>query len=257
MGNTIKEFKFEISKIQPDTDEAVAKRTLTDWIDGFIKSRIILADEAICESVIKKINDGDVILTYGYSHVVISAFKKAKELGKKFKVVVVDGRPHYDGKRAANELAAEGILGTYVLISQTCYIMKEVTKVFLGAHAFMSNGYLMSRVGTSVVAMAAKANGQPVMVCCESYKFCEKVTTDSVVMNELGDPETLVPIHTDTDDPKFNLEDWQSRENLTLLNIMYDFTPPNFIDAVVTEMGIIPCTSVPVVIREYSAHLMS
>lgn len=44
----------------------------------------------------------------------------------------------------------------------------------------------MGSVGTSMVAMAAKARGVPVMVCCEAYKFCERVQADSFVNNEIG-----------------------------------------------------------------------
>lgn len=36
---------------------------------------------------------------------------------------------------------------------------------------------------------------------------------------------------------------------VTLLNLMYDVTPPDLVTAVVTELAILPCTSVPVVLR--------
>ena len=58
----------------------------------------------------------------------------------------------------------------------------------LGAHAMLSNGVALSRVGTAAVAMAASANNVPVLVCCETYKFSERVQTDSFVFNELGKP---------------------------------------------------------------------
>ena len=48
-------------------------------------------------------------------------------------------------------------------------------KVFLGVSCLMSNGNAMARAGTSLVAMAAKSLGVPVLVCCESLKFTEKV----------------------------------------------------------------------------------
>ena len=62
----------------------------------------------------------------------------------------------------------------------------QVSRVFLGAHALLANGYVMSRTGSSVVAMVAKASNVPVLVCCETYKFCERVQTDAFVLNELG-----------------------------------------------------------------------
>lgn len=62
----------------------------------------------------------------------------------------------------------------------------QATKVFLGAHALLANGFVMSRVGTGLISLIAKASNVPVMVCCETYKFCDRVQTDSFVFNELG-----------------------------------------------------------------------
>ena len=58
--------------------------------------------------------------------------------------------------------------------------------MFLGAHAVLANGCVMSRVGSSQVALIAKAFNVPVHICCETYKFSERVQTDSFVLNELG-----------------------------------------------------------------------
>jgi translation initiation factor eIF-2B subunit delta len=40
--------------------------------------------------------------------------------------------------------------------------------------------------------LLAQAAGVPVLVCCETYKFTERVQTDSFVYNELADPDDLV-----------------------------------------------------------------
>lgn len=47
---------------------------------------------------------------------------------------------------------------------------------------------------------------------------------------------------------KTQLEHWQDIR-LSLLNLVYDVTPPDFVDLVITDLGMIPCTSVPVVLR--------
>ena len=64
--------------------------------------------------------------------------------------------------------------------------MLQATKVLLGAHALLANGYVMSRAGASQVALLAHCYNVPVLVCCETHKFCERVQTDSFVYNELG-----------------------------------------------------------------------
>lgn len=57
----------------------------------------------------------------------------------------------------------------------------------LGAHALLANGFVMSRAGSSMVTAAAATRNVPVLICCETYKFCERVQADSFVFNELGE----------------------------------------------------------------------
>ena len=71
----------------------------------------------------------------------------------------------------------------------------QVTKVFIGAHAVLANGCVMSRVGTSQVALVAKAHNVPVLVCCETYKFSERVQTDSFVWNDKRHP-WMIGLHS-------------------------------------------------------------
>jgi translation initiation factor 2B subunit (eIF-2B alpha/beta/delta family) len=65
-------------------------------------------------------------------------------------------------------------------------IFFQVSKVMIGAHALLSNGAVFSRVGTAVVCHMAHATHVPVIVCSETYKFCERVQLDSICFNELG-----------------------------------------------------------------------
>ncbi|KAM9356047.1 translation initiation factor eIF2B subunit delta isoform 1-T1 [Pholidichthys leucotaenia] len=245
MGNAIKYIKKEISNIPSQCKEEEAKDKLLSCIDEFIKEKIDLAAVAIARFSIEKISDGDVILVYGYSSLVIHILCEALTSNRKFRVIVVDSRPRMEGRETLRRLVQQGISCTYVLISAVSYILPEVSKVFLGAHALLANGYVMSRVGTSQIALVAKAFNVPVLVCCEIYKFCERVQTDSFVSNELDDPDDLIVTRKGVT----QLGDWQSLTSLGLLNLVYDVTPPDFVDLVITELGMIPCTSVPVVLR--------
>ena len=64
-------------------------------------------------------------------------------------------------------------------------------------------------------------------------------------MTLTGDPDDLVPITK----PDPYLQDWRDLQSLTLLNLVYDVTPPELVSMVITEIGMVPCTSVPVVLR--------
>jgi translation initiation factor eIF-2B subunit delta len=80
---------------------------------------------------------------------------------------------------------------SYVFLSGLSYSIREVTKVVLGAAAVLSNGTVLSRSGSAAVAMCAAASSKPVLVCCEAFKFHERVQLDSITHNELGDPDLL------------------------------------------------------------------
>lgn len=147
-----------------------------------------------------------------------------------------------------------------------------MTKIFLGAFTLFSNGHVMSRAGTALVAMIANAYNVPVIVCCETYKFCERAQIDSICFNELGDPDEIISVDGDPgtsgesgdqatinqpvattvdDDIDDTLYKPRSNPNLKLLNLVYDVMPSSFVTMVVTEVGFIPPTSVPVIIREF------
>lgn len=288
-GNAIRALKLEIASIDPSIPEAHAKTTLCEFIDSFISEKITVADQVIAGSAAQKIKDGDVVVTFAGSSIVKQTLLTAFKQGKKFRVSIIDSRPLFEGKNLARTLANAGLEVQYSLISGISHAVKDATKVFLGAHAMTSNGRLYSRVGTALVAMSAKerAGGVeiPVIVCCETVKFTDRVALDSIVVNEIADADELVLTQpptqlTDLPDPaavaqpepkkggkaaasnpspsesspasKTNaspLADWRDTPNLQLLNLLYDATPAEYVDMVVTEMGSLPPSAVPIVHR--------
>lgn len=251
MGNAIKYFKVQVHNLQPDMPENEAKEFLIEQIDDFIRTRIDLPDKIIAGHGAERISDGDVIMTYSCSSIVEMALKTANAEGKEFSVVVVDSSPRYEGREMLKRLSDAGIKCSYVMLNGASHMMKQVSKVFLGASAMLSNGSLFSRIGTASVAMVAQNYNVPVLVLCETYKFCERVQLDSITHNELGDPDQLV--HNQATENM--LKEWRTIPSLKLLNLIYDVTPTRFINMVITELGLIPPTSVPVIIREFWKEL--
>lgn len=186
MGNAIKFVKARIANLPLTLSESEAKTNLLSEINHFINEKIILADKVIVRHAMTKVRDGDVLLTYGSSSAVEMILLHAHELKKRFRVVIVDSRPKLEGLLLLRRLVGKGISSTYVHINAMSYIMHEVTRVFLGASSVLGNGSVYSRVGTACVAMVANAYGVPVIVCCEAYKFHERVQLDSICCNELG-----------------------------------------------------------------------
>nr|GEU62984.1 initiation factor 2B-related protein [Tanacetum cinerariifolium] len=219
MGNAIRFLKALIQKSTLAQTDSEAKASLCSDIDRYINEKIILADKVIIRHAVTKIRDGDVLLTYGCSSLIEAILLHAYELRRQFRVVIVDSRPNL-----------------------------EVTRVFLGAASVLSNGTIYSTVGTACIAMVAHAYHVPVLVCCESFKFHERVQLDAICSNELGDPDVIAKVPGRMNNC---LDDWASKENLQLLNLAYDVTPADYVSMIVTEYGMIPPTSVPVIVREY------
>lgn len=265
MGNAIRWLKDLIIKIDPAVPEQEAKAYIAESINGFIRERITAADTLIASAAADKIQNDDVIVTYAKSSIVEKTLLQAQSQGKRFRVVVVDSNPLFEARNLARALSTAGIAVQYFLIAAASHALREATKVFLGAHAMMGNGRLYSRVGTAIVAMHAAERDIPVIVCCESIKFTDRVALDSIVGNEIAEPDELVEEarregrgnssqdvgHDEGNLPKSGggLEDWREKDNLLLLNIMYDVTPAEYIKMVVTEHGSLPPSSVPVVHR--------
>ncbi|KAL6006880.1 hypothetical protein ACLOJK_032376 [Asimina triloba] len=252
MGNAIRFLKNRIARLPLTLSEAEAKAALQSDIERFINDKIVLADKVIVRHAVTKIRDGDVLLIYGSSSVVEMILLYAHELGKQFRVVVVDSRPKLEGQALLRRLVTKGLSCTYTHINAISYIMHEVTRVFLGASSVLSNGTVYSRVGTACVAMVAHAFRVPVLVCCEAYKFHERVQLDSICSNELGDPEAISKVSGRKD--VHYLDNWADNEklqNLQLLNLTYDATPSDYVSMIVTDYGMVPPTSVPVIVLEY------
>ncbi|KAE9590280.1 hypothetical protein Lalb_Chr21g0317951 [Lupinus albus] len=249
MGNAIRFLKSRIAKLPLALSDSEAKVSLQSDIERFISEKIILASRVIVKHAVTKIRDGDVLLTFGSSSAVEMLLLHAHELGKQFRVVIVDSRPKLRGKLLLRRLVEKGLSCTYTHINAVSYIMHEVTRVFLGAASVLSNGTVYSRVGTASVAMVAHTFRVPVIVCCEAYKFHERVQLDSICSNELGDPGVISNVSGRVD---INyLDGWTNIENLQLLNLIYDATPSDYVSMIVTDYGMVPPTSVPVIVREY------
>ncbi|XP_064542867.1 translation initiation factor eIF2B subunit delta [Drosophila montana] len=242
VSNAYKQFKNQLTQL-PDTPETELKELLGHFIDTYIENQIGKAAQAISSSMQEKITDGDVLLTFACSSLIQFICEEAQRRQVSFRVIVVDSWPFCEGQEMLRRLHACGIPCTYVLINAISYVMPEATKVMLGAHALLANGYVMARTGTAQVALVANSHNVPVLVCCETHKFSERFQTDAIVYNELCDPNQLVK------NGKCCLHNWQTKNRLTPLNLSYDITPPELVSAVVTEVAILPCTSVPVILR--------
>ena len=271
MGNAVNFLKIAIANLSRDVTLSSAKRIICQHIDAYIQERINFADKIITKHALSKIKDDDVILVYGRSEVIQIIMLAAAAQNKQFRVIVADSRPLLEGRKMLKVFIQNKIPCTYILLNSLSYVMmRDVTKVFLGAAALKSDGSVLSRVGTATVALMAKSNNIPVLFCCETYKISNRVQLESFTSNELGNPNDvssfntqdqytdmdLLQVHDNDSTAAKNLliQNPEQQQHLKLLNLIYDLTPSEFVSGIITELGILPPTSVAVLLREMNLH---
>ncbi|KAI0166863.1 nagb/rpia/CoA transferase-like protein [Hypoxylon sp. FL1284] len=230
MGNAIRWLKLQVSKIDPDVPESDAKKQLCSAIDTFIQERISIADLVITEKAADKIQDGDVILTFGRSSMAERALIHARVIqGKIFSVIVLDDPYERKGQKLAKNLSAIGIRVTYSGdLGGLRHNIQGITNVLVSAESMFNNGSMYASSGTCDIAIVAKQLGIPVLVLCETINITERVATDSLTYNEI-DPE---------------------RSSGECFRLLYDTTPDKYLTFVISELGTVKPTSVPDLLRK-------
>ncbi|XP_045480043.1 translation initiation factor eIF-2B subunit delta [Harmonia axyridis] len=245
MLNSLKAFKVFLTQLDKTLSDDEKKESLSEYIDTYIQEQIITAGIAISLRVEEKISNNDEILVYGWSPVIFNILVETyKEHKKDFSVVIVDSRPSFEGDEMLKNISAVGIKHKYVMLHALSHVMPFVNTVLLEADALLTNGYLISKAGTAQIAMMAQAHSKPVLVCCETYKFTERVQTDGMMCNELGKLDLLLENRK-----HLNPVPKEEKSKPTLFNLLYDVTPSDLVTAVLTELAILPSSSVPVVLR--------
>lgn len=256
MANAAAYVKRHVTKYPPgELDEQNCKDRLIELIDSYIRDELNCALKSITEAASNLICNGDTILTFGSSLKVKHAIYAAAEQNKKFDVIVVDSGPDYTGKQMIEFLTHLKIPVTYIYITAISHVMGSVTKVLVGGHSVLANGFVTARMGCSTIALVASSYNVPFIVACETSEFSDSVHTDSFVFNEAGAIEDYFSVANDKlKDFLINSVD-KRKNNLTIFNLLFDLTPPEYVSMVVTEKGILPCSAVSAVIRRNYSKL--
>ena len=199
------------------------------WVADQFMENSRKAVQKIGEIGAKRIKDGDVILTHCHSSAVVAVIKKAWKQGKKVQVYSTETRPLFQGRITARILGQAGIPVTMIVDSAARHFMNKVDKVIVGADAIAANGAVVNKVGTSMVALAAREARTLFFVAAETYKFSpETMVGELIVLEERLPSEIISP------------ERLKTMENVSVRNPSFDVTPPEYIDLIITEKGIIP-----------------
>ena len=221
-------------------DDAV--QTVISNSEEFVR-RSLGAVEIIARIGAKRISDGDTIMTHCNSSAALGVIKEAHRQGKDIKVFATESRPWRQGILTVNDLSKAGVDVTMIIDSAVRTVMRRTDKVFVGADTITSHGALINKVGTSQLALAANEARVQFYVCSETYKFSPMTLFgDMVTIEERDISEVVRP--------------GEIPDSVKVFNPVFDSTPTKYIDAIITELGMISPGSVyDIMVRQFGDSL--
>jgi len=191
----------------------------------------------IAEIGAKRIRSNSVVLTHCHSSTVTNLLKRAKYEGKVFELICTETRPVLQGQITAKEMLDLGIKTTFIVDSAARFFMNDVDLVLVGADAITSEGNVINKIGTSMVALVAHEARAPFYVVSELLKF---------------DPATVSGDYEKIEERSPN-EIWKNApKELTIRNPAFDVTRRDFIHGIICEDGMIsPHSITEVMHRKY------
>jgi methylthioribose-1-phosphate isomerase len=152
--------------------------------------------------------------------------------GRIDQVFAGETRPWLQGARLTVwELQQDGIDATLIADSAASHLMKtgKVQWVVVGADRICANGDVANKIGTYQLAIAAKHHGVKVMVVAPSSTVDMATASGDLIEIEERDPGELHSVGGSR----------TVAEGIAAWNPVFDVTPHELIDAIVTEQGVI------------------
>jgi methylthioribose-1-phosphate isomerase len=186
------------------------------------------------------IDDGETILTHcnagalatgGYG-TALGVIKAAHESGKKIKVIATETRPYFQGARLTVwELLQAGIDVELVPDNHAGILCSRrgVDRVIVGADRVALNGDTANKVGTYMIALAAREHHIPFHVAAPVSTFDRETQSGVYIAVE----------ERDRDEVKYIGDTLITVKHVKARYFSFDITPAKLITSFVTEKGII------------------
>ena len=230
--------RYVIHAVEKSDEEKVKELVdLVSLVSKQFLENLERSKEEIADIGSRRIRSSSKILTHCHSSTVTHVLKRAKQEGRSFEVICTESRPVFQGRITAKEMLDAGIRTTLIVDSAARFVMNEVDLVVVGADAITSEGNVINKIGTSMIALAASEARTPFYVVSELLKF------DPLTI--YGDYEKIEERHSQ--------EIWKEPpQGLTIRNPAFEVTRRDFIHGIICEEGIIsPHSIIEVVRRRY------
>ncbi|HEY6542363.1 MAG TPA: translation initiation factor eIF-2B [Ktedonobacteraceae bacterium] len=139
-------------------------------------------------------------------------------------VIVLEGRPRYEGREVALALQKAGIATTLITDAQADIFLSRCRAVIVGADSVLANGDILNKAGTALLAWAAHGHGVPLYVLCETLKIATYTWQGDLAQLEEKEAEEV----------------WEHpAQGINVHNFYFDHTPARLVTKLITERGIL------------------
>lgn len=204
-----------------------------------LAANLAMADHALAHmntdrpmSVLTHCNTG-ALATGGYG-TALGVIRRLHETGLLVNAFADETRPWLQGSRlTAWELARDGIPVTLNADSAAAAIMAsgKISWVIVGADRITANGDVANKIGTYSLAVLARYHGMGFMVVAPSSTVDMSLESGAAIPIEERDGAELRQVGNLAIAP----------DSVPAFNPVFDVTPADLIDVIVTEKGIVRC----------------
>ncbi|MDO9537979.1 MAG: S-methyl-5-thioribose-1-phosphate isomerase [Thermoplasmata archaeon] len=196
------------------------------------------AVEKIGQNALPLMKKPGKVITICNSSAAISAILECHKAGRITGVYACETRPKKQGLITIKELAKAGVPVTLIVDSAMRFVMPEVSIAFVGTDTLESDGSLINKIGTHLLAATARDFNIPIYACAETYKFLPASKIGQHVEIELRPSEEILPAS-------------ELPANVKVFNPVFDRVPPELITGIITEVGIIKPEEAIRIIKEH------
>ena len=173
-----------------------------------------------------EVNNNFIIMTHCHSSAVAAILLEAKRQGKdNFKVVNTETQPRLQGRKTARKLLSAGIEVIHIVDSAMRWAVNhyEVDVIIVGADSITSEGTVLNKIGTRLLALVAHEEHVPFYVASPLLKYNPETSFGILEKIEMRDPKEI-----------WDFED----KHLSILNPAFETVSRRYIDGLITEAGI-------------------
>jgi ribose 1,5-bisphosphate isomerase len=201
-----------------ENDLQAVRRGLADQAEG-LSDLSRQAVEQVAARTAAEIGPGKTLITHSLSATVVAVFRRLADQG--VRAIVSESRPLNEGCHLVGILSGLGVPTRLITDAQIGLCVSDADLALVGADSLLPDGSLVNKVGTYLLALAARDRGVPFWVCSESLKQRDE-TLPALKLERMDPAELGAP-----DLPGVQID-----------NVYFDVTPARLISAWFDEEGV-------------------